>query len=266
MRKLLMIQILLLTVLSSLAATDQYLLYHVNKEVHWLHDGMKEKAKRGMFVKANQSLLINEQSDVMIIQQDGKSLLLNKTGTYTYAQLKSLFSNVKKSTTSASFFSYVFEKFLSGNGKEEKQNVGAFVFRGKQPMQLPQDSVFVFTNKIKLTWKPEQANIPYKIQMIINGNEFDTVIHKQNSLLIPEHWLPDNTQTAVRISWTCSPTGSKQEAPHPFLLLLPKKEDYEIIQQQLKQLQQSYAGKKQLLRIMEKDLLERWLELYQLNE
>lgn len=261
-----MIQILLLLALSTLAATDQFLLYHVNKEVHWLHDGTKEKAKRGIFVKANQSLLLNDQSDAMIIQQDGKSLLLNRTGTYTYSQLKALFSNVKKSNTSASFFSYVFEKFLSSNGKEEKQNIGAFVFRGKQPMQLPQDSVFIFTNKIKLSWKPEQATIPYKIQITINGNVFDTVIHKQNTLLIPEHLLPDNSQTAVRINWTCSPTGTKQEAPHPFLLLLPKKEDYEIIQQQLKQLQQSYAGKKQLLRIMEKDLLERWLELYQLNE
>jgi hypothetical protein len=242
---------------------DQFLFYHVTKSVQWVHEGKKEPAKRGAFLKSNQSIVLQELSDIMLVKNDGKSMLLNKPGTYTFQQIKTLFLKSKTTSASAVFFAYVFEKFLSGDDAEEKQKVSAVVFRGPKAMRSPADSVFIFSAPV-LYWKPEQVNIPYKIELKINGTHFDTIVRKQNSLVIPQRFLNNIGKQPVRIEWVCYPADGKQKAA-PFLMLIPKKADESIIQQQLLELKKLYKANSGLYKVFEKDLLEKWLDLYQLK-
>ena len=240
-------------------AADELLLYHVNKQVQWVHDGKKDAAKRGVFLLPKHSLVITSQSNVMLVQQDGKSMMLDKPGTYTYSQLKLLMQKLKAESVSKNFFAYVFEKFLSGDS-DEKQKVAAVVYRGKKVMLSPADSSFVFSTPL-LTWKQEQSTIPYKIEIIINQTVFDTIIRKQSSFTVPQHLL--NRQPHL-IHWSSFPADSKQK-PQPFVLLIPKKEDAKIIQQQLAILKKNYGNKPSLLRLMNNDLLMQWIATYQLK-
>jgi hypothetical protein len=247
---------------SGSAADVKYLFYHVNKNVYWQHDGLKEKAKRGNFLSANQSIMIAELADVMLVQSDGKSMLLEKPGTYTYLQVKKLFSNLKPGGSSG-FFSYVFEKFLAGGSSDDKQKVSAAVIRGKYAMLLPADSSFLFTTPVMLQWKPEQKNIPYRVRIRVHQTELDTVIRSKTSLTVPASMLQGDE--AMLLEWSTIPSGSKQQLPTSFLYLIPAKKDKEIIQQQLSHLTTRYSKNVHLLHLMKKDLFERWLELYQLK-
>jgi hypothetical protein len=240
-------------------AADELLLYHVNKQVHWMHDGKKDAAKRGVFLLPQHSLVITAQSNVMLVQKDGKSMLLDKPGTYSFSQLKILLQKIKAENVSKNFFAYVFEKFLSADG-DEKQKVAAVVYRGRTAMLLPADSSFVFSIP-QLTWKPEQFSIPYKIEIKVNEIVFDTTIRKQRAFKIPKRFLTNQPQL---IKWSCYPADSKQK-PQPFVLLLPKKEDIAIIQQQLEALRKACGTNAEMREDMERDLLEQWLEHYQLH-
>jgi hypothetical protein len=246
-----------------LPVTEKYLLYHVNKEVHWLHNGAREKAKRGLFLSARESLSLAPDSDVMLLRNDGSSLLLEKPGTYTFAKVKALFSAQRSSSVSSGFFAYVFEKFLHGEDTEEKQKVTAAVYRSQQPMIRPVDSSFVFNTPLQLSWKPAQKNLPYKISISVNHNNFDTVIRKVSTFTVPDSLIREKGKTALLIQWNCYPYDSKQAPPAPFHLIIPKSEDLPIIRQQVKYIREHYAGKKELLRIMENDLFQRWMEVYQ---
>ncbi len=258
--------ILLILLISKLACTaaDQYLIYHVNKPVEWLHDGKKETAKRGVYIKPQHSIVLTDQNEVMLIQNDGKSLLLDKPGTYSFLQIKKLFVASKTNSGSSGFFAYVFDKFLHGDGDEQKQKVSAAVFRGPKEMQLPLDSSFVFSAPV-LKWKPKNINIPYKIELKINDVLFDTIVRKQSSFTIPAWLLKPTDKSFFRIEWMCYTADSKQKSPS-FLLFIPKKEDEQIIQKQIQELKTSFKSNYSLYRLFEKDLLEKWLEAYQLNK
>ncbi len=243
-------------------AEQKYLLYNVNNDVHWLHDGKKEKAKRGTFLLVSQSIILPQKSEVMFVQHDGKSLLLSKPGTYTFTRIQQLFNSSAKRSVSTAFFSYVFEKFLSNDDAEEKQKVSASVFRGKKAMQLPADSTFILSFPITLQWKPEQKNIPYKLTVYYRKLKIDTVVLSKNSFQLPHSIISDST--AALLSWNTMPSDSKQK-PTFFLAIIPAIIDIDIIQQQLTQLRQAYSKQPAMLRLMEKDLFERWMELYQLH-
>lgn len=245
-------------------ATDiKYLLYHINKEVHRQQNGVKEKAKRGMFITDRQSIIIAQQADVMLVQNDGKSMLLNKPGTFTFQQIKKLFSTAKTNSVSSGFFSYVFEKFLNDGVSDNKQKVSAVVYRGKSAMLSPPDSSFLFLRKVILQWKPEQKNIPYRVSIRINETSFDTVIRIKTSVTVPLKLLKGDK--AMLLEWSTLPADSRQPQPVPFIYILPAKKDQAIIQKQLAHLKTTYAKDPKLFQLMKKDLFERWLELYQLK-
>ena len=256
MTKSLLLLLVTLLHLTTVYAAGEVLLYHVNKQVYWMHDGKKDPAKRGVFLLPKQSLLITSQSNVMLVQQDGKSMLLEKPGTYTYNQIQLLMQKLKAESVSKNFFVYVFEKFLSGNG-EEKQKVAAVVYRGKKIMINPDDSSFCFSTPL-LFWKPESLSIPYKIEINVNGTAFDTIIRKQTSFLIPQRLL---FHPVHFITWTCYPADSRQK-PQPFVLLIPKNEDTATIEQQLQSLERMYNKNPKLMRVMKKDLFMQWYSIY----
>jgi hypothetical protein len=244
-----------------LHAADKFLVYHVTKQVHWLHDGKKEIAKRGVFLLPKHSIIITAKADVMVVQDDGKSLLLDKPGTFSFEQIKLLLRKTKTESVSKNFFAYVFEKFVSGGDGNEKQRVAAVVYRGRKIMQSPTDSSFVFQSP-PLQWKPEYASTPHRIEIIVNGVAFDTVVRNKTSITIPSHLINQHKQSAKMIQWRCYPADSKQ-LPPLFIFIIPAKKDVESIQAQLAHLKNIYGTRKPMLRIMEKDLFAKWAELYQ---
>jgi hypothetical protein len=246
------------------AAEIKYLIYHVSHEVKLRTYSKEENAKRGLFISNNnQSLILTSLSEVMLVQNDGKSILLNKPGTYTYIQIKSLFKNMKPNSVTSAFFSYVFDKFLGGDSDDEKQKVSASVYRGKRAMFNPVDSGFILSFPITLKWIPEQKNIPYKISYTINNHSYDTIIRGKTFLTLPEVFLKNNK--ACLLKWAAVPSDSKQNAPPVFSYIIPAKSDVEIIKKQLAEINFIYSKRKEVLRLMQKDLFERWLELYRLN-
>lgn len=263
MRKLIVILLLLQQSFAQAGAGQKYLLYHVNKNVQRVENGKKEIAKRGMFLMAPHTIILQPQADVMLVQNDGKSLLLNKPGNYTFNRISQLFNSGNISSLSSGFFSYVFEKFLQNENADEQQKVTAVVFRGKKAMQLPVDSSFIFSFPVTLQWKPEQKNIPYKLHIRINRDSIDTIIHNQNSFLLTEQLFKTDSSAAL-LAWNAVPSDSKSTI-RPFLAILPAANDKEIIEQQLKQLRTAYSKDPSMLRLLEKDLFERWMEVYQLR-
>ncbi len=245
----------------SKAAETKYLFYSVNKEVYRVNGNKKEKAIRGMFLTVEQSIIISPLSEIMLVQNDGKSMLLEKPGTYTYSQIKKIFGSAKSGGMSK-FFSYVFEKFLAGDDDGDKQKVSAAVFRGRNVMTNPDDSSFIFSSAILFKWNPEQKNIPYKLKIWCNGILFDTVIKNKSDFLLTEKRFIRSYP--VFIKWIVLPTDNKQKEPTPFVHLLPLKKDMAAIKQQLKQIALSYSKNKQLHDLMKKDLLEKWLLEYKL--
>lgn len=263
MRKLIVILLLLQQSFAQAGAGQKYLLYHVNKNVQRVENGKKEIARRGMFLMAPHTIILQPQADVMLVQNDGKSLLLNKPGIYTFNRISQLFNSGNISSLSSGFFSYVFEKFLQNENADEQQKVTAVVFRGKKAMQLPVDSSFIFSFPVTLQWKPEQKNIPYKLHIRINRDSIDTIIHNQNSFLLTEQLFKTDSSAAL-LAWNAVPSDSKSTI-RPFLAILPAANDKEIIEQQLKQLRTAYSKDPSMLRLLEKDLFERWMEVYQLR-
>lgn len=256
------ISYLLFTVLflfTVINANSQLLVYHVSKQVHWTHDGKKDIAKRGVFLQPGHQITITPQANVMFVQKDGKSMLLDKSGNYTFNQVQLLMQRTKAESISKNFFAYVFEKFLSGEG-EEKQRVAAVVYRGKTVMLSPADSSFVFSTPV-LSWKPESVSIPYRLEIKSNNEIFDTVLRKSTSVQLPIRFFTNLPQL---VTWTCYPADSKQKPP-PFLLLIPKKEDIIEIRNQLNVLEKEFGKNQLLLKTMKQDLLIHWINRYHLK-
>jgi hypothetical protein len=263
MTKLLFILLLLQQSIVYAGNNQKYLFYHVNKNVQRVQNGKKEIARRGMFLTDRQTIIVQPKADVMLVRNDGKSLLLHKAGTYTFNQIIQLFSKESTSSVSSAFFSYVFEKFLKTENDDEKQKVTAVVYRGRKAMQLPADSSFIFSFPVTLQWKPEQKNIPYRLHIRVNRDSIDTIIRNQNTFVLTEQLFKTDS-TAALLAWNATPSDSKSPAIS-FLAIIPAHADKEIIEQQLKQLRTAYAKDAAMLRLLERDLFERWMEVYQLR-
>jgi hypothetical protein len=216
-------------------------------------------AKRGVLLQPGHGITITPQSNVMFVQKDGKSMLLDKAGSYTFSQVQSLLQKIKTESVSKNFFAYVFEKFLSGEG-DEKQRVAAVVYRGKNVMQSPADSSFVFSAPI-LQWKPESVAIPYKVEISSATEKMDTIVRKSAALQLPARFI---TKQAQLISWICYPADSKQK-PNPVSFLIPEEKDRIIIQEQIETLRKIYSKNPTLLRLLKQDLFMQWIHTYQLK-
>jgi hypothetical protein len=244
-------------------AEQQFLVYHANKTIQWQHDGKTELATRGIFIKSKHSITVPEQGDVMLIKNDGRSLLISKPGSYSFQQIRSLFLKSKNNSAVSGFFAYVFEKFLAGSNGDDKQKVSAAVYRAKSPMKNPADSSFVFTAPVILEWVPEQKNLPYKISVSIAKTNMDTIIRGSTRFTI-EAAAFDEKKGAL-IHWWCKPYNSKQDAVALFVFIVPSQKDKIIIQRQLKELERSSHGNPAIYRALKKDLFEKWLDFYTVN-
>lgn len=263
MRKLFFILLLVQQLFAQASADQKYLLYHVNKNVQRVENGKKEIARRGMFLMPPHAIIVQPQADVMLVQNDGRSLLLNKPGTYTFSRISQLFKSGTTSSLSSGFFSYVFDKFLQNEKADEQQKVTAVIYRGNKAMQLPVDSSFIFSFPVTLQWKPEQKNIPYKLHIRLNRDSVDTIIRNQNTFILTDQLFKIDS-AAVLLAWHAVPSDSKS-IPISFLAIVPAAADKEIIEQQLKQIRTAYIKDPVMLRLLERDLFERWMEVYQLR-
>lgn len=266
MIKQLLLAIILWSQLLLLHAGERFLIYHTKHDVRWIHEGITEKAKRGVFIQEKQQLVVAALSGVMLVRKDGCSLMIDKNGIYSFAQIQQLFRTSKQHSSTTNFLSYVFEKFTKGNENEDQQKVTAAVFRGQQIKISPKDSSFIFTLPILLKWEAHTPKIPHRIKISFDTVTLDTIVHGKNMLQITDSiFIKKNIRFPVMIHWTCENLNISNATFQTYHLLLPKKEDVSLIRQQLQSIQKANAGKKDLIRLLERDLFERWMELYQIN-
>jgi hypothetical protein len=266
MIKRLLLAIILWSQLLLLHAGERFLIYHTKHDVRWIHEGITEKAKRGVFIQEKQQLVVAALSGVMLVRKDGCSLLIDKNGIYSFAQIQQLFRTSKQHSSTTNFLSYVFEKFTNGNENEDQQKVTAAVFRSRQIRTTPRDSSFVFTIPIALKWETVALNIPHRLKISMDSITIDTTIRGSQTYRISDSVIiKTSIKRAVLIKWTCENLYSKDGNAQVHFLMLPKQEDIPLIRQQLKIIRKTNTGNPYLIRLLERDLFERWMNVYQLN-
>nr|WP_294903405.1 hypothetical protein [uncultured Lacibacter sp.] len=129
--------------------------------------------------------------------------------------------------------------------------------------QAPADSSFIFSFPISLEWHPKENATAYKLHIRINKDSLDTIVRNKHSFVLPDNLLKRDSSAAL-LAWNVNPVDSKSE-PVSFISIIPATTDKEIVEQQLKQLRNAYSKDPAMLRLLEKDLFERWKELYQLH-
>ncbi|NCU06240.1 MAG: hypothetical protein GXC73_19970 [Chitinophagaceae bacterium] len=125
------------------------------------------------------------------------------------------------------------------------------------------DSIFIFSFPVSLEWHPKENATAYKLHIRINKDSLDTIVRNKHSFVLPENLLKKDSSAAL-LAWNVNPVDSKSE-PVSFIAIIPAATDKEIVEQQLKQLRSAYSKDPVMLRLLEKDLFERWKELYQLH-
>lgn len=129
--------------------------------------------------------------------------------------------------------------------------------------QAPADSSFIFSFPVSLEWHPKENATAYKLHIRINKDSLDTIVRNKHSFLLPENLLKKDSSAAL-LAWNVNPVDGKSE-PVSYMAIIPAVTDKEIVEQQLKQLRSSYSKDPAMLRLLEKDLFERWKEVYQLH-
>lgn len=266
MFKRLLLAIILWSQWLLLHAGERFLIYHTKHDVRWIHEGITEKAKRGIFIQEKQQLVVAALSGVMLVRKDGCSLLIDKNGIYSFAQIQQLFRASKQRSSTTSFLSYVFEKFTNGNEDEDQQKVTAAVFRSRQIRTTPQDSSFAFMFPIILKWETTSLKIPHRLKISMDSIFIDTTIRGSQTYRITDTAIIKTSKiSAVLIKWTCENLFIKDASTQTHLILFPKQDDIPLIHQQLKSIRKTNTGNPDLIRLLERDLFERWMELYQMN-
>ena len=129
--------------------------------------------------------------------------------------------------------------------------------------QAPADSSFIFSFPVSLEWHPKENATAYKLHIRINKDSLDTIVRNKHSFVLPDNLLKRDSSAAL-LAWNVQPVDSKSE-PVSFISIIPATADKEIVEQQLKQLRNAYSKDPTMLRLLEKDLFERWKEVYQLH-
>ncbi|MFN4286283.1 MAG: hypothetical protein ACK4E8_10010 [Lacibacter sp.] len=253
---------LLLRLCGTANVADQYLVYHVSNSVTWLHDGVKEPAKRGIFVKAGHVLVVANHAEAMLVGADGRCMLINTPGRFTFAQLKQRYLAQHNQNAVSAFFAYLFEKFLSGEeAATSQQKVAATVFRGQSILVHPADSSIVTRLPVLLRWKGNAA-LSYKLSIRAGNSQKDTILFKSNTFTATAAWL-EAADKPLLVHWKVVPADSKQPEAYGWsVFLIPAATDCSFVEQELMELRKLYAHKPELLHLLEKDL--RRMELVQL--
>jgi hypothetical protein len=137
------------------AADISFVLYYVKGQVT---KNSKTKIKKGDKILANESLVLGENSSVILICSNFKAIQLNKKGRYSATSLLEQ-CNDKGASYSSSYFKYVWNEFTHAHGKPEAnpeeymKNVGA-VSRGCNMVQtsIAADTIHISSGALPIYW------------------------------------------------------------------------------------------------------------------
>lgn len=253
---------LLVFVLSAISASAQksLVVYHVTGSVNITSGNTSVIAKRGDVLAKNSSLQVKQGAGCMLIEEKGKSLLINIVGNYTFAALQSKMLNEGKVGVSQKFFSYVYDNLHAGK-KDDKLSVTPVVFRGDELMKVPFDNTIITSDTFMLGWKKPAGKIPVHLIIWNSADEkvLDTILRNSTSMLIDikkNYFIPGNTY-----KWKAEEFDTRQPKEKYFYFLLPEKIDSKQILKDSKLLQSkslSYELKAQ----MRQDMFVKWKQYY----
>ena len=133
-------------------AQKNLLVYHVNGTVV-IQDGKNSvAAKRGATISKTNIVSLGPSSNVMIVDETGRSVQLDKKGLYNYSKVLQLLNTAKSDNVTSKFFAYVYQNLLYKK-KEEGLKVAPVVYRDKPFMIFPTQYSIIHSDSVRFAWR-----------------------------------------------------------------------------------------------------------------
>lgn len=257
--KIYLVLLFVLTVLST-SAQKNLVIYHIMGNVNIVTGGKSSAGKRGDVLIKSNALQVGQGADCMLIEQHGKSLQINTSGTYSYEAIEKMMSNTSKEGVSQKFFSYVYESLFT-NKKEDKLSVTPVVFRNNELMKTPADNTIIISDAFILGWKNPSGKMWGHLIIKDSTDKIiiDTVIKNSASLQI--NIAENNLQIGNIYKWKVEELGARQHTKNYFQFLIVEKNDRQQILKDLKLLQNKNMSNNLKLE-MQQDIFLKWKQYY----
>ncbi|EMR03214.1 hypothetical protein ADICEAN_01607 [Cesiribacter andamanensis AMV16] len=223
--------------LGSFMAQAQVYVYHVKGTAYLLEKGQQHALQPESVLARGQKLLLEANSRVVLINQQGSNVLLQKAGTYTYAAVEKRFAEPQPDAGSA-FLAYAWKKINKSKLKPEQQRNApiAGVARGEALMlQSPADSLVLVGPELQLEWLGGEG--PYYLTLAdAQGKPLLRLQTPATSIRI--HLAQSGVVPNRQYSWYVSEQapGSGTEQGHSFLWV-----EQAVLRQAVENMQQVFA-------------------------
>ena len=133
-------------------AQQSLVIYHVNGSAMVKVGNDVMPAKRGGTFKNPGTLQLKPSSSVMLVDEAGRSLQLEKPGDYSFQKISELLKKAKQDELTRKFFAYVYQNFLYKK-KQEGLNVAPVVYRDKPFMISPAQYSIITSDSLRFVWR-----------------------------------------------------------------------------------------------------------------
>ena len=166
---------ILLSLLISIGihAQQSFVIYHVNGSAAVKEGNNVITAKRGDAFKKPGMLLLKPSSSVMLLDESGRSVQLDKPGDYSFEKISGLLKKAKMDDVTGKFFAYVYQNLLYKK-KQEGLNVAPVVYRDKPFMISPVQYSIITTDSLQFTWRKNHPKPA--MRFILNTGEGEILI------------------------------------------------------------------------------------------
>lgn len=161
-------------------AQENLLVYHVNGTVG-IQDGRNSvAAKRGATISKANIINLGQSSNVMIVDETGRSVQLDKKGLYNYSKILQLLNTAQSDNVTSKFFAYVYQNLLYKK-KEEGLKVAPVVYRDKPLMIFPAQYSIIPSDSLRFSWRKNHPKAGSKFLLTSENGDIiiDTVFRTQ---------------------------------------------------------------------------------------
>lgn len=169
MAKYLSIIVYLFTIVAS--AQDSLCVFKTKGATYGMAKNGLYALKKGTYIKSKSKVILDENSGLLTIDENGLSYQLDSKGTYEYATLVKAKTSKNKAGLTSKYFKIIWDEMR--NKKQGSALVGG-VFRGEKLMLFPQDDAKIASSKLVFSWKAIEDASNYYI--FIRHPETDDIL------------------------------------------------------------------------------------------
>ena len=144
--------LLTLVISKGIHAQQSFVVYHVIGSATVKESNSVVTAKRGVSFKKPGILHLKPSSSVMLLDESGRSVQLEKPGDYSFEKISDLLKKAKQDDVTGKFFAYVYQNLLYKK-KHEGLNVAPVVYRDKPFMISPAQYSIITTGSLQFIWR-----------------------------------------------------------------------------------------------------------------